>query len=568
MQNIPGIALEKANDQLQAVKVAPAKKGDQHAMFADLFNEHAAMVENELSLSPVSSQEKMLDSAPQTETEEQPVNAAGTKAPEVEEPEPKHHDEDTRMTQEDLDEVKDDLEEYGMSKEEIAEIEEKVNSEEGMTWGEFTTVIAEKVAEMHSAQLSASQKSDLNSFFAKFGFTEKESAKLISRLENGDYAGVMKELQAKVNGMPKDKQILLEKSEIEAFSAALSFSKEFTAKLKELLGGNTLPKELKEAFTLIRQEFVAMDKKDRELVRAVGKAFAHAMGDTAKHSSAARQLREAVDLKPRVAEEHAMAEHKEELNQGMNARKDAMPDASVRQNAEKSMADKVEIKSDAKTDSADEKQQDDDSDNQWNNFFDKMSDDSARRDGSQLQGKGNAVDTSLKTGLANATAEADKAKAWAKVAAPKVMKQVETAVLRSLESGVKQLTLQLTPENLGKLNIVLQVQGKEVSAVIRAENADSAKLIADNIDAIKNSLENQGLKVDKLDVQSGLANNQDRNDWFGQEQHNLSREREAMIAMRNHMRSMREGRGDTLAQDMQSIREQAINAAHGLHVIA
>ena len=147
------------------------------------------------------------------------------------------------------------------------------------------------------------------------------------------------------------------------------------------------------------------------------------------------------------------------------------------------------------------------------------------------------------------------------------MKQVETALLKNLGNNTKQLTLQLTPENLGKLSIVLQVHGKEVNAVIRAENPEAAKIIASNIDIIKNALESEGLKVEKLEVQAGLTNNQDSHDWFGQNEHNMARDREAMATMRNHMKTMRGG-NDNMAQDLQSLREQAINADNGLHIIA
>ena len=148
------------------------------------------------------------------------------------------------------------------------------------------------------------------------------------------------------------------------------------------------------------------------------------------------------------------------------------------------------------------------------------------------------------------------------------MKQVDDAVLRTLNSGAKQLTLQLSPENLGKLSIVLQVSGKEVGATIRAESADAAKVIADNLDIIKSSLEAQGLKVEKLDVQTGLTGNQDYRDWYGENEHNLARDREAVIAMRNHMKQMREENGDILGQDMQLVRDRAMLADNGLHLIA
>jgi len=565
MQNIPGIALETASDQLKATKISTVKTSGQHELFADLFNQHANMVESELALAPVSTTEKMLETAPQIREQEKQVNAAGTEAPVMEDTATAERDLDARMTEEDFEEVKDDLEEYGMSKEEIAAIEEKVKSDEGMTWGQFADAVSDEISDMRKLELTAEQKDSLGSFFGKLGFTPKESDNLIKQLEDGDYSKVMNALKAKIEAMPENKQMLFNKEEIEAFSAAMSFSKEFTSKLKEFFGNNTLSKDVKQAFTLIRQELASLDAKDQELVRAIGKAFASAMGDKSKETTLARQIEQAVDLKPRVAEEDAKAELKESLKQAIDTRKDALPDANVRASSEQAVPEKAEVKTGAEVDTADQNQ-DAESDNNWNNLFGKMTDDSSQSNGGQLQSKSDNAEQILKAGLTEAEAKT-KGKAWEKISAPKVMKQVDTAILKSLGNGTKQLTLQLTPENLGKLNILLQVQGKEVSAVIRAENPDAAKVIAENIDIIKNSLENQGLKVEKLEVQAGLTNNQDSQDWFGQNEHNMARDREAMIAMRNHMKNMR-AEDHNVAQDLQSIREQAINADNGLHVIA
>nr|WP_321512973.1 flagellar hook-length control protein FliK [uncultured Pseudodesulfovibrio sp.] len=572
MQNIPGIAIKEATEQIPVMKISPANKGDQNALFADLFNEHATMVENELALTPVSSKDKMLESAPDTDEHKETVNAAGTKAPVQEEPEPEVDHRESLMTKEDFEEVKDDLEAYGMTEKEIADIEKKINSDEGMTWGQFTSVVAHKMAELRTNQLSDEQKEKLNTFFAKFGFTPKESEKLIKHLENGNQDKVMKALQAKVDAMPQGQQLLFDKQEIEAFTTALSFSKEFTSKIQELFGTNTLPKDVKEAFTLMRQEMVKMDSKDRELVRAVTKGFVKAMGDTAKESTLARQVAEAVDLKPRVAEEQIKADVSENFKDASHVRKDALADAKVRSHSERNMAEKVEIKTDAKPDAKTDtpEQQNTESNKHWTELLSKTSDDGSRPIENKTQIKTGDAAQALKAGLtvSTETGTATKTQAWEKVSAPKVMTQVDNAFIKTLNNGGKQLTLQLTPENLGKLSIVLQVNGKEVSASIRAESPEAAKIINENIDIIKNSLENQGLKVEKLDVQTGLANNQEARDWFGQEQHNMSRDRDAMAAMRNHMKNMRSGDGGPLAQDLQLLREQAINAAHGLHVIA
>ena len=562
MQNIPGIPLEQTTDQLKTARYTTVKTSEQQTLFAELFDQHSTMVENELALTPVSTNDKMLDAAPDTTTEEakDTSNVTEAKAPVEEDTETTtERDRDELMTQEDLDEVRDDLEEYGLSEEEITEIEDKINSEEGLTWGQFVNVLSDKMADMREVTLSDQQQEELSTFFAKFGFTSQESSELISKLENGEHAEVMAALQKKIDNMPEGQQLLITKDEMEAFSAAMNFSKEFTSKIKEVFGSNMLSKDVKEAFTMIRQELVDMDSKDQELVKAVGKAFVKAMGDTVKESTVAKTVDEAVDLKTRVAEDAPKVEVKEAFKDAVETRKETQNSTNDRISEQKVMPEKAE--SDVLDQNAG-----DDSDANWNNFFGKLQDNSTHKTTTEFQAKTENIESALKTAMTDATTKGE-TKTWEKISAPKVMQQVENAVIKNLSDGTKQLTLQLTPENLGKLSVVLQVQGKEVSATIRAENADAAKIIADNIDIIKSSLENQGLKVDKLEVQTGLTNNNDFNAWSGSDEHNLAREREAMIAMRSHMKQMRE-ENSLLGQGMQNAHEQVTNSSQGLHVIA
>ncbi|WP_272699187.1 flagellar hook-length control protein FliK [Desulfovibrio sp. Fe33] len=589
MQNIPGIAQEAASTaSVQLVKMATSgtstaqaaiadAKDEKRALFAELFNEHTERVENELSLAPVAHREKMLDSTPGTEEEEEEgntaVTATGTKisetAQEVEETADKQGLE-SRMTREDLDAVRDDLKEYGMSDEEIAAIEEQVDSKEGMTWGQFVSTIARKLAESRKSGMTDEQKTSLAGFFNKLGFSEKESSKLIDQLGKGQFDKVLKQVEARLDAMPQDQQLLFSKDEVEAFVSAMGLSREFVSQLQELFAANTLPKDVKQAFTSIRQELAGLDRKDQKLVKAVGKAFAAVMGDNHKESSAATQVDEAIDLKPRVAEDKPDTEVREQLAQAFRSRRDAAPDNTVRRQAQQPTGDKTEIKTETPVQGeANEKELDPeaDHDRKWNNFFDKAREDGSGKTDAAVR-DAEAVNAEAKAVPVQQSATGSKARAWEKVSAPKVLKQVDQAIIKTLKNGARQLTLQLTPENLGKLSIVLSVQGKEVSATIRAENTDSHKVIADNLNIIKNSLEAQGLKVEKLDVQAGLADNQSFNGWFGESEHNLSREREAMIAMRNHMRTMREQNAGGMARDVQSAGERVIPSDQGLHLIA
>ena len=204
MQNIPGIALEKASEQFKTVSFSSVSKSDQQLLFADLFDQHSNRIEDELALTPVSTQDKMLDVAPARADEVQSqVNTTPVEAPvrDDEEPINEERDRDQLMTQEDLDEVREDLKAYGMTDEEIAEIEEEINSEEGMTWGQFVSTVADKMSDMRKVSLTGEQKDQLGTFFAKFGFNPQQSAKLISQLENGEQAEVMAALKEKIDNM-------------------------------------------------------------------------------------------------------------------------------------------------------------------------------------------------------------------------------------------------------------------------------------------------------------------------------------------------------------------------------
>ncbi|CCH49823.1 flagellar hook-length control protein FliK [Pseudodesulfovibrio piezophilus] len=564
MQNLPGIALDQTTEQAKSLRYSSLKTSEQDILFAELFEQHSTKVENELALTPVSTNDQMLETAPEIATHEakqEKVNASGTEAPAAEETVIEvEKDQDQKMTQEDLDEVREDLKEYGLSEEEISDIEDKINSDEGMTWNEFVSVLAEKMASMNTVSLSDTQKDTLSTFFSKFGFSESESKELISKLQNGNQNEVMAALQEKLDAMPDDQKLLLTKDELEAFSSAMNFSKEFTSKLKEAFGQNTLSKDVKEAFTMIQQEMAEMSAKDQALVKAVGQQFVKAMHERTKETTVAKEVGENVDLKARTAEETPQVATKEELKDAVETRKDALSDASARK------TDQQNLPKQADADVTDQDQSNESSNDTWNNFFSKLQNNSTQKTTSEFQGKTDTIEATLASSLTDATGKTS-TQAWEKISAPKVMRQVENGVLKTLSNGTKQLTLQLSPENLGALSITLQVNGKEVSAHIRADSADAAKVIADNLDIIKTSLQNQGLKVDKLDVQTGLMNNSDYNNWFGQEEHNLAREREAMVAMRSHMKQMREGTVQ-VAQDLQNVREQAIHADQGLHVIA
>ncbi len=156
----------------------------------------------------------------------------------------------------------------------------------------------------------------------------------------------------------------------------------------------------------------------------------------------------------------------------------------------------------------------------------------------------------------------------------RTLEQIEQAVLTAGKNGVQRLEVALTPEDLGSMTVVLTTRHGEVSALIQPERAETAALIAEQVEHIKAQLENQGFKVEKVDVQPQLADQQGQ-DWQGADQHNASRDLAARV---EHMERLRRlGRSasasssealSTLARDMHLQARQATLAGHGLHIIA
>ncbi|EHJ46237.1 Flagellar hook-length control protein-like protein [Solidesulfovibrio carbinoliphilus subsp. oakridgensis] len=160
------------------------------------------------------------------------------------------------------------------------------------------------------------------------------------------------------------------------------------------------------------------------------------------------------------------------------------------------------------------------------------------------------------------------AKTFDPALAARAARQLETGILRNVGGDAKQLTLHLSPDELGKLSVTLTVKDKEVRAVIMADNSDTAAMLQDQAAKIKQTLEDQGFKVTKLDVQTGLAQD-NQGTWQSPEQHNLAREqREAVERMRSSLRLARDGGTGFGAEDAGFTPATTASRAAGLDLFA
>jgi flagellar hook-length control protein FliK len=113
-----------------------------------------------------------------------------------------------------------------------------------------------------------------------------------------------------------------------------------------------------------------------------------------------------------------------------------------------------------------------------------------------------------------------------------ILRQVENGMFKNLGQGGHRITLNLTPDELGSVTVMLTVKDKDVQAVIRAETPEAARIISEQAARVRENLEQQGFKVTKLDVQTGLPQQQDQSAWQGAGQHNEARRQQEELDMR------------------------------------
>ncbi|MGJ3523479.1 flagellar hook-length control protein FliK [Nitratidesulfovibrio sp. D1] len=155
--------------------------------------------------------------------------------------------------------------------------------------------------------------------------------------------------------------------------------------------------------------------------------------------------------------------------------------------------------------------------------------------------------------------------------------QLERGILTSMQDGTRQLTMKLDPVELGNVTVVLSVRNGEVKATIRPDRTETAQAINDQLHVLRTALEQQGLKVDRLEVQTQLQDNSFSQAWQDAAQHNAGQEQQARSAERERyrrLRRLREGGDDAGAQAVDAAAAAAAAGrpatltASGLDIIA
>lgn len=206
----------------------------------------------------------------------------------------------------------------------------------------------------------------------------------------------------------------------------------------------------------------------------------------------------------------------------------------------------------------------------WTAFWNKVAKGEASSDTSK--NFYSVTDTAAQTEAraASATQRAEQALGRQSSLPRQTMRSLEQALMKNMGQGQRQLTLRLDPPQMGRVQVMLTVRNNEVSAVLRTEKHETGQMLAEQMQHLRHSLEQQGLKVQKLDVQTQLNNDMNSQGWLGMDQHNSAQEQSARQQAIHAWKQMG-GRGAdaaSLAHDVQNGNVQELISQGGLHLIA
>jgi len=486
---------------------------------------------------------------------------------------------DVTVSREDWNEIKEELEEYGLDKKDIAELEEKVMSENGITYGQLVSELSGMMKGMKGINLSPIQEQNLNSIFSQLGFNPDESKQLLASIRKGNLGDVVEKMQAKLATMSDSEKLQLSEDETKTLTDLFKLGGGTGKKLSQLLtsDGATVA-DFKKGFSVLKtalaQQQSAQDAKDIKLVKSVSDSLRSAMDKASDQSPSVVRMASAEVISDSMGVTKEIGESTKQDGQKVaenSAQKDGNPakngaDMKGDSNPGKQQAGQSEDKN-SNRHWLEQLLSDSDDVDGWDQFFGKLTDESFVKGEGNLTGNifGNGIGT-----LQGAVKSAQAGKAdvmWEKTARSNILEQVQEGIFKNLGQGRKQLTLQLNPHDMGTVNVMLQVKNKDVQATIRAENPETAKVIAEQLEVVKQALEEQGLKVEKLEVQTGISDGQTDSSWKNAEDHNSAQYQEMMSEMRRRWQTLRQ-EGTSLAQEMQSVNHKAQISQSGLYIVA
>ncbi|MFW5488829.1 MAG: flagellar hook-length control protein FliK [Desulfovibrio sp.] len=479
---------------------------------------------------------------------------------------------DTPISKSDIHAIRKSLKKQGFTDDEISDLEERASSQAGMTWADFIGVVQAKIAGLANAKfvdLTQEDRNNLLSLFQKVGFDPKKAEQLVKDISDGKGGKVMKQLQTQLDKLASDSSVSINKEEMAALAKAMNVGGNTASEIASFLqktGTEMSPDALKSALALMQKDMAEqvqasadsikeLQKDIRDLLNKALAKTGNGQDDSAKQIQASKDAKAAAEFVGKEAKNddgkaQADANGADDSKNKQQLKDDAaVADKNGKQTSDEDTKKQTKLAKAA----AQTEEQTDDLPKPDTKSTSEKSEMEALMD--KLTGKVNTT-AANPTGQVRSASEAANAKANlfdAKSGKNEILKQIETGVLKGASNGAKQLTIQLKPVELGTVQVMLhQSKNGELKAMIRTENADVTKAVADQLAHVKETLAQQGVKVSQVEVQTGLARDSMGQQWNGQ-QHNMEADHEAMARIRTRMRNLRgQGLAANISQNVES----------------
>lgn len=435
------------------------------------------------------------------------------------------------VTKEDFAAIRKELESAGYDPGKLDELSERVDS--GLSYRALAQALGSTNSTAGSKTIDSSTKTQLLSFMMKLGFSSAEAQTLVDASGNGQTKALIKAIQRKLTAMPADRQVDISTDELSALGQVLNLSDKGQSALKGYLGAagsnsriNTSASGLRGMVTVLSSEanggedlikkVSAMRDLVSEVVRqaeekAKGASRSDRLSQTDQDKWIATKEKDKL-LKPMQDEKSGQASGKGQVAKNQTtaegktgtSSKDAKSDAKASQDMAKELKETLESLSSGKTGT--------DSSLPKSSTTSTSSMPTTNILAAQMQTQ-STLGALMSAGQ---TTVMDKAST--------LFSQVQNAVLQNMSDGQSRLTLQLTPEDLGTLNVMLQVDGDKLRATIKADTPEAAKTLSDQLGQLRVALEQQGLKVEELSVSQEKVGSQYPQAWSGADGQNAGQE--------------------------------------------
>ena len=536
---------------------------------------------------------------------------------------------DETVTQEDFAALKDALHEQGLSKDKIDELEESIEKGE-LSWKQLLSKIESFGDGSGKIELAAGDAERIQSFLRELGFTADQSKKMLDDLLSGDLDKIFAQIADKLQNMPQDKLVSVSEKDFQSLIRAFGLKdSEFEfpygkeSKLNKEQLRHILTSLKQEAFKSSESSFLKdlqdlkqgkitagemLDKlansegkdKNSALVLALKmamkakrngedfeniedkKRYYKAMADREKDQNSNSVVKEgknnseknsnarsgASEQKFASDSEHASKQSKsEKFLQNENEGKNGQEKSQTNIQAGKDASAKTSA---ANQNSANSKQDNESRENakSWKDFLSKLnsSDDS---NGNEKKTSKQAFFQSTNLNDLIESRQIKNPSTGKRVPASRVMDQIQQGMFKNMGQGRSQMTLQLTPPQLGAVSLVLHVKHNEVQAMIRTTSHEVTNIVQENMNQLKANLEQQGLKVSRMEVQTQLQEDSHLRDgsWQGTEQHNEAREKLRKGGRMGMLRNMEED-GEDMVRELHMIKYGENISQSGLDMFA